>query len=495
MSNPVHSISIINEAGLPVVDISVEDASEDATLLAGLTSAIQAFASEFSGGRNIHSLDFEDYSLIYAPVSDTKKGILCVRMSKEIVEISEMTDIIMSQILSQIQKAGTKELEYQVVLEQVSEKFAKLLKNFLEVSYLNEILQPHGYSLRALNRGLCAISAVGEGINPQNTCRYRYNLNDSETSVVMKEIIAKMSLLETNAIELETTVISFPEIKRIGLSSLFAHQDSETGSPSKSAIIVLFDEVDQVSLYKHTPSLSKRLVDISKKFSSEWPSAEIMEGYFQDILGLGRFHIETKKRFDRDSVSFGLLRKVSKKNLDRVVRNIIVGHQVVIAGDPVLAELVVRTLEVFAIHRVLSIALNAKEKSIADVVTTSREHMTEYSDPTVVIDLEKAKISGGASSKFCQKLLKDIEKKNRLDAISLVESEVKTIVAQATTLADLAQNGETQEERVKRFRKELHEDSLELVTEIAAAANPLIIQGIRQTSAAIASVESYLAKF
>ncbi|MFQ5981508.1 MAG: hypothetical protein ACE5OZ_25475 [Candidatus Heimdallarchaeota archaeon] len=494
MTAPVHSISIINEAGLPVVDISVEDALEDATLLAGLTSAIQAFATEFSGGRNIHSLDFEDYSLIYSPVSESKKGILCVRMSKEISDISEMTDLIMSEIIRKIEKAGTKEIEYHIVMDETREKFSKLLKSFLELSYLNEILGPHGYSLRALNRSLCVISASEDGSELKGTCDYRHSLTEEEVSIVLEETLPKIKLMAKNSggTPSETTVISFPNINRTGLASFFPRQNPES---TTSAIILLFDEIDQVSLYKHSPSLSKRLIEISDKLASQWSAATLEPGYFQDLLAMGRFHIETKKRFDRDSVSFQLLRKISKKNLDRVVRNVIVGQQVVLAGDPILAELAVRTLEAFALHRVISIELGAREKSAANIATTSRDHISEYTDPTVVVDLEKAKVIGGTSSKFCARLLKAIQKKSRLDAISLVETEVKRIVTQATTLADLAQDGETHEDRLKQFNKELQEDSLEIVTEIAAAANPLIRQGIRQTSEAISSVESYLAKF
>ncbi|MFW9915059.1 MAG: hypothetical protein ACFFGZ_05550 [Candidatus Thorarchaeota archaeon] len=497
MTSPIHSISIINEAGLPVVDISCEDASADATLLAGLTSAIQAFASEFSGGRNIHSLDFEDYSLLYSPVSGSKKGILCVRMSKEIVEISEMSDIIMSEIIQHLDQAGTQEIEYQVVLDSVQEKFSTLLKKFLEISYLNDLLQPYGYSVRPLNRSLCIVSANEEGVGLQGSCDYRYNMTEAETGAVLGEVIPKMKLLDDSSVDqTDTAVISFPEIKRIGLGSFFSHQDSETGLPTRSAMILLFHDNDQVSLYKHRPSLSKRLIEVSNRFSMEWPSIELMPSYFTDLLSIGRFHIETRRRFDRDSVSFQLLGKASKKNLDRVIRNIIIGNQVVIAGDPILGELVVRTLEVFSIHRVLALELRAHEKSTADIVTTSRERMGEYTDPeTVIIDLEKAKVIGGRPSKFCQNLLKQIGKKSRLDAIALVETEVKRIVAQATALAALAQNGESQEDRLSQFRKELQEDSLEIVTEIAAAANPLIIQGIRKTSEAISSVESYFAKF
>lgn len=497
MTSPVHSISIINEAGLPVVDISCEEATEDATLLAGLTSAIQAFASEFSGGRNIHSLDFEDYSLLYLPVSESKKGILCVRMSKEVVEISEMSDLIMSEIIQHLEKAGTKEIEYQVVLDSVQEKFATLLKKFLEISYLNDFLQPHGYGVRPLNRSLCVISANREENDLQGICDYRYNMTEAETENILRETLPKMKLLDDNTVDkTDTTVISFPEIQRIGLGSFFSHQDSETGLPARSAIILLFHDNDQVSLYKHRPSLSRRLIEVSDHFSTTWPSTDLMPGYFADLLAVGRFHIETRRRFDRDSVSFQLLSKASKKNLDRVIRNIIIGNQVVLAGDPILGELVVRTLEVFAIHRVMALELRSREKSVADIITTSRELMSEYTDPeTVVVDLEKAKVIGGKDSKFCQKLLKQIGKKSRLDAIALVETEVKRIVTQATALADLAQDGESQEDRLSQFRKELHEDSLEIVTEIAAAANPLIIQGILKTSEAISSVESYLAKF
>ncbi|MFX0114098.1 MAG: hypothetical protein ACFFB3_06090 [Candidatus Hodarchaeota archaeon] len=495
MTAPVHSISIINEAGLPVVDISAEDALKDATLLAGLTSAIQAFASEFSGGRNIHSLDFEDYSLIYSPVADSKKGILCVRMSKEVADISEMTDIIMNEIIRQIQKAGTKEIEYQVVFDTTRDKFEALLLKFLELSYLNEILQPHGYSLRALNRSLCVVSTNGEESGQKGTCDYRHNLTEAEAMAVLEEILPKMSLAEGNTTaQYETTIISFPKIHRIGMGSFFPRQAPGVG---KSAIIVLFDEIDQVSLYKHSPSLSKRLIETSDKLASQWPNTGLLPSHFQDLLMLGRFHIETKKRFDRDSVSFELLRKVSKKNLDRVIRNVIVGHQVVIATDDyVMGELVVRTLEAFALHRVTTIELRASKKSAANIVTTSRNHLSDYSDQdTVIMDLEKGKIMGGFSSKFCQSLLKSIQKKSRIDAISLVETEVNRIVTQATSLADLAQNGETQDERLKQFRSEVRDDSLEIITEIAAAANPLIRQGIRQTSEAISSVESYLAKF
>ncbi|MHA2500421.1 MAG: hypothetical protein ACXAEL_12700, partial [Candidatus Hodarchaeales archaeon] len=280
MTSPVHSISIINEAGLPVVDISCEDASADATLLAGLTSAIQAFASEFSGGRNIHSLDFEDYSLLYSPVSDSKKGILCVRMSKEVVEISEMADLIMSEIIQHLNEAGTQEIEYQVVLDTVQEKFATLLKKFLEISYLNDLLQPHGYSVRPLNRSLCIVSANGEGSDLQATCDYRYNMTEAETDVVLGEIIPKMKLLDENTVDkTDTTVISFPEIQRIGLGSFFSHQDSETGLPTKSVIILLFHDNDQVSLYKHRPSLSRRLIEASDRFSTAWPSTDFMPGY------------------------------------------------------------------------------------------------------------------------------------------------------------------------------------------------------------------------
>jgi hypothetical protein len=418
-------------------------------------------------------------------------------MSKEVVEISEMADLIMSEIIQHLNEAGTQEIEYQVVLDTVQEKFATLLKKFLEISYLNDLLQPHGYSVRPLNRSLCIVSANGEGSDLQATCDYRYNMTEAETDVVLGEIIPKMKLLDENTVDkTDTTVISFPEIQRIGLGSFFSHQDSETGLPTKSVIILLFHDNDQVSLYKHRPSLSRRLIEASDRFSTAWPSTEFMPGSFTDLLSVGRFHIETRRRFDRDSVSFQLLGKASKKNLDRVIRNIIIGKQVVLAGDPILGELVVRTLEVFAIHRVMALELRAREKSSADIVTTSGKLMGEYTDPeTVVVDLEKAKVIGGSPSKFCQKLLKQIGKKKRLDAIALVETEVKRIVTQATALADLAQDGESQEDRLSQFRNELHEDSLEIVTEIAAAANPLIIQGIRKTSEAISSVESYFAKF
>ncbi len=492
----IQSISIINEAGLPVVDVSSRESIEDVTLLAGLTSALQAFATEFSGGKNIHSLDFKDYSLVYSPVS--RKGVLCVRMSREISSMPEMADIITKEITKEVEAAGTAEIDMNVVFDESYSRYSNLLKKFLEINHINKILQPHGYQVRSLDRSLCVISTLEKEGELKGTYEYRHNLTDDEALAVLNDLLPKFNLISITNGEESSVIHSFPSINKIGIISYFIPYTSENHiiESNKSAIILLYDEKDQVSLYKHTPVLKRRLTEVSNTLAQNWLKKDELPNFIKELLSVGQYHITARKSMDRDTVSFELLRKVAKKNLDRVIRNIIVGKQVVITGEPVLGELVVGTLETFAIHRVLTMALRSGEKSSADLVTTSKEYISEYNDSdTVILDLEKTRVSGGTSSKFCQQFLKRIEKMKRLDVISYIETEVRKIVTQATTLSDLALLEEAKSEELQKYRNSLNEDSLEIITEIAAAANPLISHGIRKTSQAISSVESYLAKF
>lgn len=503
LSCPVQSVTMINEGGLPVVDVPHGYAATDVALFSGLTFALQTFAKEVYGGRKIHSLDFDGYSLIFSPVSG--RNTLCVKMSEEIAN-HEIRDLVMEKIVQCVEEvqpsAGL------TVIEAQGDLLIAPLSNFLDLSFLNEMLASHGYQIRTLNRAVCYFNVIGKLTiaNVVDMQNYHWNLTDVEVQSILAEIVPKMELLSQQSSQrVRNTVFSFPKIKRIGLASLFRHKDPEqtTGLPIHSALIILFDDIDQMALYRHNSAIARRLDEVSKKLMEASPKENAISEYIPDLLAIGRFQVtSTTREIDPKTISFQLLLKTVKKrkDLDRLLRNIIVGKQVVLAGDLVIAKTIAKTLEAFAAHRELTVKEKAlaNDKSEADIVTTNQNWSAYRDSDTVILDIENVKVIGGVSSKFCQKLLKTIQKKKKIiDAISFIEAELKKIVAHVTTLVDLAQSegGKIPEDRLKAFRQELEEDKLEMVTEIALATSPLISDNIRKTTEAIQAFESYLLRF
>ncbi|MHA2367707.1 MAG: hypothetical protein ACXADX_02720 [Candidatus Hodarchaeales archaeon] len=257
-------------------------------------------------------------------------------------------------------------------------------------------------------------------------------------------------------------------------------------------------------LYRHSSAISKRLAEVPKRLMETKGSYEnVIAESIPDLLAMGRFRVEsTIRKIDPDTISFDLLLKTVKKrkDLDRLLRNLLVGKQVVLAGDVIIAKTIAKTLEAFAIHRGLIIKEGAvaSEKSTADIVTTNEDWSSYRETDTVILDIDNVKVIGGSSSKFCQKLLKTIEKtKDIVDAIAFIEGKITKIVTHATTLVDMAQaeTGEIPEDRLREFKEQLADDELEIVTEIALATSPLISENILKTSEAIQAFESYLLKF
>ncbi|MFQ5978167.1 MAG: hypothetical protein ACE5OZ_08565 [Candidatus Heimdallarchaeota archaeon] len=494
---------MINEGGLPVVDVPHGYAATDVALFSGLTFALQTFAKEVSGGKKIHSLDFDRYSLIFSPVSG--RNTLCVKMSEEIAN-HEIRDLVMEEIVQCVEDIQPN-ADLTVVQAQ-GDRLIGPLSNFLDLGFLNEMLAPHGYQLRTLNRAVCYFNVIGElkVANIADLQNYHWNLTEVEVQSILAEIVPKMEILsQQSSQQVRNTVFSFPKIKRIGLASLFIHKDPEqtTGQPIHSALIVLFDDIDQIALYRHNSAIGRRLDEVSKKLMEAGPEGNGIAEHVPDLLAIGRFQVtSTIRKIDPKTISFQLLLKTVKKrkDLDRLLRNIIVGKQVVLAGDLVLAKTIAKTLETFAVHRELIVKEGAlaSDKSEADIVTTNQDWSAYRDSDTVILDIENVKVRGGISSKFCQNLLKTIQKKKNIaDAISFIETELKKIVAHVTTLVDLAQaeDGKISEDQLKVFRQELEEDKLEIVTEIALATSPLISDSIRKTTEAIQAFESYLLRF
>ncbi|MHA2272601.1 MAG: hypothetical protein ACXACI_12115 [Candidatus Hodarchaeales archaeon] len=497
---------MINEGGLPVVDVPHGYAASEVALFSGLTIALQTFAEEVSGGKQFHSLDFEGYSLIFSPVSG--QNILVVKMSEEMERQREIRDLVMESIISCVEEA-LPDVGLQVMIDTQGDRLIGPLSNFLDLGYLNDLLGPHGYQIRPLNRAVCYFNIVGDTkvANVADIPNYHWNLTEAEVQGILEEILPKMSLLSTQSGEhAQNTVFSFPKIKRIGLVSLISHKDPDpkTGQPIRSALIVVFDEIDEMVLYRHSSAISKRLAEVPKRLMETKGSYEnVIAESIPDLLAMGRFRVEsTIRKIDPDTISFDLLLKTVKKrkDLDRLLRNLLVGKQVVLAGDVIIAKTIAKTLEAFAIHRGLIIKEGAvaSEKSTADIVTTNEDWSSYRETDTVILDIDNVKVIGGSSSKFCQKLLKTIEKtKDIVDAIAFIEGKITKIVTHATTLVDMAQaeTGEIPEDRLREFKEQLADDELEIVTEIALATSPLISENILKTSEAIQAFESYLLKF
>ncbi len=502
LSSPVQSITMINEGGLPVVDVPHGYAASGVALFSGLTIALQTFAEEVSGGKKFHSIDFEGYSLIFSPVSG--QNILVVKMSEEMERQHEIRDLVMESIISCVEEA-LPEIGLQIMIDTQGDSLIGPLSNFLDLGYLNDLLAPHGYQIRPLNRAVCYFNIVGDTKNVAEIPNYHWNLTEAEVQSILEEILPKMSLLSTQSGEqAQNTVFSFPKIKRIGLVSLISHKDPDptTGQPIRSALIVVFDEIDEMVLYRHSSAISMRLAEVPKRLMETKGSYEnVIAESIPDLLAIGRFRVEsTIRKIDPDTISFDLLLRTVKrrKDLDRLLRNLLVGKQVVLAGDVIIAKTIAKTLEAFAIHRGLVIKEGAvaSEKSTADIVTTNEDWSSYRETDTVILDIGNVKVIGGSSSKFCQRLLKTIEKtKDIADAIAFIEGKITKIVAHATTLVDLAQGGEIPEDRLREFKAQLADDELEIVTEIALATSPLISESILKTSEAIQAFESYLLKF
>ncbi|MHA2367706.1 MAG: hypothetical protein ACXADX_02715 [Candidatus Hodarchaeales archaeon] len=214
---------MINEGGLPVVDVPHGYAASEVALFSGLTIALQTFAEEVSGGKQFHSLDFEGYSLIFSPVSG--QNILVVKMSEEMERQREIRDLVMESIISCVEEA-LPDVGLQVMIDTQGDRLIGPLSNFLDLGYLNDLLGPHGYQIRPLNRAVCYFNIVGDTkvANVADIPNYHWNLTEAEVQGILEEILPKMSLLSTQSGEhAQNTVFSFPKIKRIGLVSLISN--------------------------------------------------------------------------------------------------------------------------------------------------------------------------------------------------------------------------------------------------------------------------------
>ncbi len=504
MSSPIRSITVINEAGLPIASVSrlSQENKQKDLVKAGFTSALQSYSIEVTGSRSIESVDFADYRMIYLESSGC---IICAEVDKELGQN------VVYRILKNIDRIVRDEYSSLVKKQIVERAHFKLLNDFMEqfvhATTFEGIMREYGYDVSIHPRGVLLIQYGAS--TPEIIHSYGID------STIIPEIVEKIpkSFIESIKSEIETqteSIVPFPQNQKIGF--VFFSSIPIDGKNTPIALATLFNAQEQILLYRQAPVLSKRSRKVFNQVRDELSSqgfyslSPSIRDQLNELSSVAKFEVVVKERVIEREIAFRepeamqpnvrFLSNAAKKGIDGLIAAAIIGNPIAVIGDPPLIELVFVTLEMFSPHRSPQKVNFTSSFVEADFVGIESGLKKEYQKKGyVILDLPKKKVHGSQSSTFAQRLLDSTKDLDGEVCSRLVQTRINWLVSKATRLAEVCR-GEVQGQEIEELRIGIEDKgTFELITQIAETFNPATKEVIRKVSSAVVSVSSYLDDF
>ncbi|MFX1511801.1 MAG: hypothetical protein ACFFCQ_04380, partial [Promethearchaeota archaeon] len=263
MSSPIRTITVINEAGLPLASVSrfsqESENGERDLVRAGFTSALQSYSIEVTGSRSIESVDFADYRMVYL---ESLNCIICAEVDKELAQN------VVYQILKNIDLLVREEFSSLIGKQIVDRANFKPLNDFMEqfvhATSFEAIMRDYGYDVSTHPRSVLLIQYGG---NIPKVI-HSYGVNSYTTSEIVEKIPKSFVESIKTDIEAQTeSIVPFPQSEKIGFV-YFSSLPIEGGN-IPIALATLFSAEEQVLLYRQAPVLSKRSQNLINRLKAE----------------------------------------------------------------------------------------------------------------------------------------------------------------------------------------------------------------------------------
>ncbi|MFX0125485.1 MAG: hypothetical protein ACFFAE_17825 [Candidatus Hodarchaeota archaeon] len=506
MASPIRSITIINEAGLPIASVSrlsQKDEVQKDLVKAGFTSALQSYSIEVTGKKSIESIDFADYRMVYL---ESINCIICAEVDKELTH--SVVQRILQNIDQLVRDKFSSIIQKQIVERADFKSLNDFMEKFVHDASFEAIMRDYGYDVSTHPRGVLLIQYGGD--TPEIIHSYGVD------PLITSEIVGKIpkSFIESIKTEIETqteSIVPFPQSNKIGF--VFFSSLPVNGNNIPIALATLFSDEEQVLLYRQAPVLSKRSRDVINRMKAEIPTLGLnhlltpnIQEQINELSSIAKFEVVVKERVFEREIAFRdpeiirpnvrFLNNASKKGIDGLIAAVIIGKPIAVIGDPPLVELVFTTLEMFCPHRSPKKLPYTTKFIDADFVGIEPKLRKEYlKQDYVILDLPKKKVHGGKPSTFAQRLL-DSTKDLEGDVCSrLIQTRLNWLVSKATQLAEVCR-GEVNRQEIETLKTDVEEkETFELIAHIAETFNPATKEIIRKVSSAAMSVSSYLDDF
>lgn len=319
--------------------------------------------------------------------------------------------------------------------------------------------------------------------------------------VAVKVMVGSLSLHNNEGVKDITgeSIIPFTKQNKIAFSYFFTIPAPHLrGRVRSCALIVLMDEDQQLQMYRSAPVLSIQCKRISKligeRYTFNKPLSNGIKKKIDRLMNIHDFKLEIEEFYAARKItiskskkkgSLKFLERLIKKDLDKAIFAILLGKKIVVTGDEVMAEVAIASLEMFSPHKELRKVYWTNQIVEADLIGTRRNLAKAYED-AVIIDMEKGKVLGGSSSKFCKNLLSKLKGLNDRQVISLIHSEVNVIISSATLLADLAMKRQIGKKEISKAAKQFNSEKMGIIKVIAKEMNPPFAERIDELATKIA---------
>ncbi|NHI91206.1 MAG: hypothetical protein EAX96_01800 [Candidatus Lokiarchaeota archaeon] len=295
-----------------------------------------------------------------------------------------------------------------------------------------------------------------------------------DLSVALKDYISfkSINLLsdERGLIPKSLAIVPFPSQKLKGLiKSLEIKDDTRRGGAIDSSITVLFSEKGDLIFYKYINNLEQIMnqaaATINKLIQSKAEKEVIEEELFnfqksiKDLI-MESFREKTKAKEAKKSLL--LLFNLFQKNLDKVLYSIVMGEHVVVIGAQSLVELVIDSLTIFSFEKIPKMKYWTEEYFDADIIGGPPK-IAHYYKKSLILDLEKKKISSGKSNNFCKNLINRIKNMDSINAEKELNKSLTKFYSRAKLLQDVLNKKENFNTKIDEFIKDLDFDELDFI--------------------------------
>ncbi len=298
-----------------------------------------------------------------------------------------------------------------------------------------------------------------------------------------------MNLLsgEEGIVPKSLAIIPFPSKNLKGLiKSLEIRDKTRRGGVIDSSITVIFDEVNDLIFYRNIHDVehlfnaaATRIIQLVEGNADKLKIEIALKEFYDQITSSFLTSIQKKEKSRGSERSLILLFNLAKKDLDKIVHEIILGNPVIVTGDKPLVELVLNTLAIFS-GGTPEIVYWTEEHTSGDIIG-GPPYLVEVFKSYTILDLKNGKVINGKSNKFSKKLLKRARQLDSDHAEQLIKKNITKFFA-ATNLCLKIVTNKVAEEEIDRFISDLDIDEIDLIETYTKFKHPDLADQISETA-------------
>ena len=235
------------------------------------------------------------------------------------------------------------------------------------------------------------------------------------------------------------------------------------------------------------PTIAKHLGDTD--FFA--PFGKIVDNIIQDISPTivdekidGAFLISfmEKPEIDIQNISIPFIFKMVEKDVGKLILALFLGMRIVVTGDKVMTKTMIDSLKIFSPHRNLKKIYWTEQvsNSLSDVIGVPPNLANIFID-SVIIDLEKGKVSGINDSKYFDDISEKIKNLNANRALKVITEKFDFLINKLEKLIDFSNDSNIVDEDLEKYTENLNIDILDVLERFLIRNNPRSIKRIKKT--------------